>query len=241
MTRPASAIGAPAAVAVALLLLTGCAAGDAGSEASSSSAPSASPSPSASSSDEPAAVDTSDWLEYATHDGDMTYRYPADWTLESESELFEPDGSYSRWMDSATLTAPNGQTLLRSSDFVDIGGMCEGPSTGEVLGSEPIDVAPLVEGEGEDEQVIATVALDGDPMVLSIGITAAANLGDGELACPFYNVFGTSDGGVSMGTHLQVSNDDPLWNVDSVDDARAYMETDEYATILEILRSVRTS
>lgn len=246
MARRTAALGLAAA-----LVLAGCASGSLAGD----DEPSATPAPSSqtetsgsepAASEEPQGIDTSAWLEYSTRDGDMTYRYPADWTLESSSELVAPDEGRDdvqdpseRWMDASTLTAPTGQPLLHSADFVDIGGWCDAANQGTVLHEEPIDLGWVMP---DTTPVIAAIAFDGDPMIFAMGITAAESIGDdGQLACPFYFVFESSDGGASMGTHFQVSNDDPLWNIDSLDDAFAYTETDEYATLLEILRTVQTS
>ncbi|MBO1770900.1 hypothetical protein [Agrococcus sp. TF02-05] len=170
--------------ALGALLLTGCAAGAQAepsalatphADPAASAAPVASASPTASG--DARAVDTGDWLAFATERGSVSFRCPPRWTLEAESELFAPDAErtdvqvpHERWMDSATLTALNGQQLLAMHDFVDIGG---GPC-GELRPLEVLAVEPS------------------------------------------------------------------LWTIDSLDDAGSYMETDEYATIVEILGSYRT-
>lgn len=256
-----------AAAALALLVLTACsdpAAPTPSVSTPSVSTPSADPDPERGPSEpapsEPAPsspapserVDTSAWLTYSTHDGDMTYRYPADWTLTSESTFASPDAGrddvvdpYERWMDSSTLTAPNGQRLLASYDFVDIGGACppEHRLPIEVLATEPASAAPLTDGE---ETVIATVAVarpDGR-WTFGIGVTSTDHLPAEGVGCGVYLVAASSDGGFSIGTHLTVGSyeeTDALWTIASLDDAHAYMQTAEYATLLEILRSVRTS
>ncbi|GAA1422242.1 hypothetical protein [Agrococcus citreus] len=246
-----------AATAALLLsaLLVGCAgAAGAPSEAPSADpAPSASPSPSPSPSGTPQAdagvIDTTSWQEFATDDGSIAFRYPADWALEAESERFAPDEGrddvddpFVRWMDSATLTAPNGQQLLQMTDFIDIGGTC-----GDV--SEPVEVLATETGAGTaladaSATSIATVALGtvDDRWRVGVGITGDEWL-DATETCAISFVLGSSDGGVSIGTHFELAagGEDALWTVDTLDDARAYMETAEYATILEILRSVEVA
>lgn len=241
-----------AAAVAALLALSGCA--GAAAPAPSEPAPAPSASTSADPSVEPSAsadplVTTDDWLDYATSDGSVSFRYPPTWTLEADSEPFSPGGSTDtqappeRWADSATLTAPNGQQLLAMHDFVDIGGSCGGFTFPlEVLATEPARAEPLLPDDGNP--VIATVALgtDDDRWRVGVGITSSGSIERAD-ACHVYFVGSSSDGGVSFGTHFQLSSagEDPLWTVDSLDDARAYMETDEYATIIEILRSFETS
>lgn len=245
------------AAALATALLSGCAGLGAlappsptSTSAAPSRAPMPTPDPATSSSSDPgraAAVATDGWLEYVSTDGTASFRYPPSWTLDAQSERFAPDADrddvqdpYVRWFDSATLTAPNGQQLLAMHDFVDVGGSCDAPVPLEVLSTEPAAARPLDE---EDEAIIATVALRAGEghWKMGIGVTGAAWI-DGDEACTVYFIGGSSEGGVGFGTHFQMSlgERDPLWSVDSLDDARAYMETDEYATIIEILRSYRT-
>jgi len=232
--RTRSRVLALLALAVPLALV-GCAASEpVQQDETGASAPATSPesSPSAS-----ADVDTSGWLEYATHDGDLTYRYTADWTLESTTGQ-DAEGT-SRWFDSATLTAPNGQVLLQSYDLVDLGGACGGPERFqplEILATEPL------EGAASDT-TIATVALRSVDGRWTFGM----GLVGGDLpttdTCVVHFTASTSDGGFLLGTTTTITSngDDPLWTVDTLDDATAYMQTDEYATLLEILRSVRTA
>lgn len=238
MSRP---LAITAAVA-ALLALTGCA----GAAAPAPSEPAASftAAPSASAPTDPSAepsasaaplVMTDDWLEHASSDGSVSFRYPPTWTLEATAEP-HPDPDELPW-EAATLTAPNGQELLRMAQFPDIGGSCEAPLAFDVLAVEPAASMPF---EQEDDAVIATVAVPiGERWEMGIGITSTTR-SEGA-GCQLYFVGMSSAHPVSMGTHFSMPREDPLWMVDSLDDARAYMETDEYATIIEILRSFETS
>jgi hypothetical protein len=236
---------APLAAVIALVVLVGCA--QPAEPAVSSAPPSASSEPGgdAAPSPTPEGIDTSDWLTYATHDGDMTYRYPADWTLESEAQFFSPDADrddvedpYARYMDAAVLTAPNGQALLHSYDFVDLGGACGGPETFqpvELLATEPLAASA--------DTTIVTAALRSVDGRWTFGMGLVSGDVSTIDTCVVQFTTGSSDGGLFLGTSPTIASngDDPLWTVDTLDDARAYMETEEYATILEILRSVRLS
>ncbi|WP_425843853.1 hypothetical protein [Agrococcus sp. TSP3-2-1] len=231
-----------AAAVAALLALTGCA--GAAAPAPSEPAPSFTAAPSASAPTDPSAepsasaappVMTDDWLEYASSDGSVSFRYPPTWTLEATAEP-HPDPDELPW-EAATLTAPNGQELLRMAQFPDIGGSCEAPLAFDVLAVEPAASMPF---EQEDDAVIATVAVPiGERWEMGIGITSTTR--SAGAGCQLYFVGMSSAHPVSMGTHFSMPREDPLWMVDSLDDARAYMETDEYATIIEILRSFETS
>lgn len=238
MSRPL----AIAAAVAALLALTGCA--GAAAPAPSEPAPSFTAAPSASAPTDPSAepsasadplVMADDWLEYASSDGSVSFHYPPSWTLEATAEP-HPDPDELPW-EAATLTAPNGQELLRMAQFPDIGGSCEAPLAFDVLAVEPAASMPF---EQEDDAVIATVAVPiGERWEMGIGITSTTR-SEGA-GCQLYFVGMSSAHPVSMGTHFSMPREDPLWMVDSLDDARAYMETDEYATIIEILRSFETS
>ncbi|QUW17737.1 hypothetical protein [Agrococcus sp. Marseille-Q4369] len=231
-----------AAAVAALLALTGCA--GAAAPAPSEPAPSFTAAPSASAPTDPSAepgasadplVMTDDWLEHASSDGSVSFRYPPTWTLEATAEP-HPDPDEPPW-EAATLTAPNGQQLLRMAQFPDIGGSCEAPLAFDVLAVEPAASMPF---EQEDDAVIATVAVPiGERWEMGIGITSTTR-SEGA-GCQLYFVGMSSAHPVSMGTHFSMPREDPLWMIDSLDDARAYMETDEYATIIEILRSFETS
>lgn len=228
--------------AVAVLVLAGCAqpaaeptaAPERTDAASATAAPSSAPTPEPSSD----AIDTSDWLEFRTADDDASFRYPSDWTLDAEAEPFAPDSGHDdvdatdgRMMDAATLTAPNGQELLGLYDIVDVGAACDTAFPFVVLAEEPSSV---------DGTTIATVAIgtEAERWIMGIGMVDDERLLQDE-TCYVYFTTGTSAGGIAFGTHFQMwsSDDDPLWSIDSLDDARAYMETDEYRTIIEILRS----
>ena len=107
-----------------------------------------------------------------------------------------------------------------------------------MLAAEPGPGTGLADGGATSIATVALGTVDGRWRV-GVGITGEASL-DAAETCAVDFVAGSSDGGVSMGTHFQLDavGDDVLWTVDTLDDARAYLETAEYATILEILRSV---
>lgn len=241
--RPFRAVLAAIVAAAVPLALAGCASASDGDAVGDSSQPSPSASAEPTSS-EAEAIDTSDWLEYSTHDGDMTYRYPADWVLESESTFFSPDADrddvqepYERWMDGSTLTAPNGEQLLEAYDVVDLGGACGDPENFqpvEVLATEPLEGAST-------ETAIATLAIGTVDGRWTFGMGLVSGQLSTVASCVAHFTTGTSDGGMLIGTRSTITSagDDPLWTIDTLEDAAAYMETEEYATILEILRSVR--
>ncbi|MCH1884081.1 hypothetical protein [Agrococcus sp. ARC_14] len=78
-----------------------------------------------------------------------------------------------------------------------------------------------------------------------MGITDAERLRE-PIGCPFYFIVGgpAADGELggilTFGSEAQVTGigDADVWIVDSLDDANAYIETDEYATLQQILLSL---
>lgn len=199
-------------------------------------------------------IDTTTWVEWVSSDGFTSLRHPADWDAASES--VEPPEAFrdiNPVLDSVELSAPNGQMLVGLWDYVDVGGMCDAESVRaiELLALEETDLpfdragaqAEIDEWfPGEDVEgrrpVLATYALgtvDGRWNV-GVGLVEARRMQ--HETCYVYNIAST----FGAGTAFEVTTaPDPLWTVDTLDDARAYMETAEYATILEILRSVEVA
>ena len=72
---------------------------------------------------------------------------------------------------------------------------------------------------------------------VGVGLTAPERFEHGS-TCSVDNIASSFAAGTDFGT---TSRPGALWTVDSLDDARASMETAEYATIVEILRSVEVA
>lgn len=200
-------------------------------------------------------IDTTTWVAWESSDGFASLRHPADWTAVTGSddapERFRETNSV---LDSVELTAPNGQMLVGLWDFVDVGGVCDAESIRpiEVLAMEETDLpfdrdaaqAEIDEWHpGTDVEskrpVLATYALgttDGR-WTVGIGHTTPERFEHGS-TCYVYNIASSFASGTAFGIS---TTPDPLWTVDTLDDARAYMATAEYATIVEILRSVEVA
>lgn len=252
---------ATTALALTAMLLAGCAAPAAEpttAPTATTTAPTAVPAPTDTATASPDAaagvIDTTSWVEWVSSDGYTSLRHPVEWVAETTTESAPEDfRDVNNVIDSVELTAPNGQMLVGLWDFVDVGGLCDEGSVQpvEMLALEetalPFDRAAAqaeidewFPGEDvEDERpVLATYALgtvDGR-WNFAVGYTSAGQME--RDACRVYNIAGT----FAAGTAFDVTSaPNPLWTVDSLDDARAYMETTEYATILEILRSVEVT
>lgn len=234
--RTAAALGLVA-------LLAGCAqpaaepsvAPSPASTASETPTPTGSPTPSASVATDPMA----DWQLIQPESGRTQFRIPADWT--ADVALEELDGEP---VDTVVVRRPDGQVQLRFSQAPgDVGGGCPTPPPSELLDMEPLSL----DGEASEPVAFGAVAieLDDGRWVFAMGITGEAQLSE-PLTCPFYFVTGgpAEPGGfgglLAFGTESQVTGtgDAAVWVVDSLDDARAYAESEEYATLKQILLSL---
>lgn len=246
--------GAAAVLALASLL-AGCAAPAAAPSAvpTASDSPSAAPSPSPTASATPAADPMAGWQLIQPESGRTQFRIPADWSADVSFE--ELDGEP---VDGVVVRRPDGQPLLRFSQAPgDVGGSCtvegsDGLSTFAPREGVLLDEVPIVlgtQGSPLEDLAVGAVAveLDDGSWLFGMGITAEARLQE-PLGCPFSFVAGgpaASDelgGLLAFGTQpqLAVEPDGAIWVVESLDAAWAYVETDEYATLKSILRSLET-
>ncbi|MGY3127866.1 hypothetical protein ACVWW9_001365 [Agrococcus sp. UYP33] len=241
--------GAAAVLALGALL-AGCA------------APATEPSAAPTATDAPAATPTAtaaptasadpmaDWQLIQPESGRAQFRIPADWS--ADVTFAEQDGEP---IDGVTVRRPDGQPQLTFSQAPgDVGGICtvegsDGVSTPMLPDSELLDTAPLALGDGSaDAEAVAfgavAVELEDGRWIFGMGITAEEWLQE-PLGCPFYFITtgpapeGEPGGIMTFATESQLSGmgDAAIWIVDSIEDARAYLETEEYATLKQILLS----
>lgn len=231
-------------------LLAGCAAPGAPtppatdpgpSVASHSSPPSAQPTATQ------AAGPMADWQVVRPESGRTQFRIPAGWSADMTFEEV-----YGEPVDGVIIRRPDGQQQLRFSQAIgDVGGICavEGPdgiSRPVQPAGELLDTAPILPALDDEEVAFGAVAVERDDgtWTFGMGITAAERLQE-PLGCPFYFVIGGPGelGGIlSFGTESQLTGtgEGSVWVVDSLDDARAYLETEEYATLKQILVSLES-
>lgn len=252
---------ATAAVLALAGLLAGCAAPTSVPSVAptASAAPTAAPTPSPAAAASPTAAPaaTADpmagWQLIQPESGRTQFRIPADWSADVSFEEFDGEPG-----DGVVVRRPDGQPLLRFSQAPgDVGGLCtvEGsdgistpaPPDGVLLDREPI----VLDTQGSPLEDLAVgavaVALDDGRWIFGMGITEEARLQE-PLGCPFYFVAGgpaaagALGGLLSFGTQSQlaVEPDGAIWVVESLEAARAYAETDEYATLKRILLSLET-
>lgn len=173
-----------------------------------------------------AGVDTSGWQQIPAGDGAVTFRIPADWSTQ------EADG---------------GLAILRGDGERQLG-LVQGPDTGDgscldasgtavswrtvPLERDAVDVA----GAGDASFGAAALQLDGQ-WIVSVGLVPTAEAASPR--CPIVHDLGTDAGAWSFGSEVIVtgSGDGSPWAVGSLDDARAYVGTEEFRIIRAILMS----
>lgn len=121
-----------------------------------------------------------------------------------------------------------------------LGGSC-GPSHVplQTLDSQPVDV-PYVSGYGAPVPLFGFRVLDGT----AVGLQVRGSLGlyqetEFQDSCMYYNTVGTPNGLLGFATALQVRLDDSEGLAfNSMDEARAFMETEEYADLKRLFLSM---
>lgn len=238
------------AVALAALMLVGCAAPSAPAEPSG-----AAPAPTASTAaPEPQPTETPDpragWRSIETQDGLFRWQIPADWTVVDES--FEAEDGLG-WANRLTVTSELGQDLafFGSASYGDRGGICASAD------------APLVDAEGfvpaliHDDELIdlgeGLLGMDLEP-VEGARLVAHTSTSDDEaftfyagytqhpmredaVPCLQYADVAVPDDypHTSFGTTYSIRS---LWDVDSFEQGAAYTETEEYRELMEMFRSL---
>ncbi|CAN5363547.1 hypothetical protein BH10ACT7_BH10ACT7_16140 [soil metagenome] len=212
--------------AALVVVITGC-----GAPTNPSADPSSSPRPSASSTPTPTAVAEEEWVTYTTPSGLATFELPATWYV----EVVNP----------SKLQLLNDERILTLTFLEQIGG----------IGSPPCDATYPY--ETLDDVEIPIVSTNTDPTwnvpsriayraiqfpgMVAAGLgTTDAIAGQGGQTCGFFNIIGTQTlGQFSFATQMSVDQDFPGLTFATMDEARAFMQTPVYATLMRILTSVR--
>jgi hypothetical protein len=223
MRRAITALLTASALAV---VVTGC-----GAPPAPSGDPSNSPRPSASSTPTSTAPAVDEWVTYTTPSGLATFELPATWYV----EVVNP----------TKLQLLNDERILTLTFLEQIGGAgsppCSAPYPYETLD----DVEIPIESVNTDPVVnvpprVAFRAIQFPGMVAaSIGTTDAV-AGQGGQTCGFFNTVGSPTlGQFSFATQLSVDMDFPGFTFATMDEARAFMTTPVYKTLMRILTSLR--
>lgn len=229
----------PGALLVAVALLSGCAAPGAPVPAPTSPSASEASTPGPSIGELEPVDPTAEWQTVRPGSGRTQFRIPADWTADVSFQEIDGDA-----VDGVVIRRPDGQQQLGLSQAPgDVGGICEAIPAGVLLDSEPLSLGSEHQWmSGGPAFGAVAVQLGDGRWVFGMGITGEERLRE-PLSCPFYFITGGPGelGGIlSFGTESQLTGTGAgsVWVVDSLDDARAYLETEEYATLKQILLSL---
>lgn len=199
--------------------------------AASSPSPSASVSAPPTTSPENTTAPASDWTNYTTTDGDLTFEHPADWNILDRSSESPTGGIF-------VEVVGNNKTFATLETNVITGAECMAEQPYSILDSEPL---PALAQPGSTPWFVFQGRMDPtatDPAranVLAYGITSAPEP-TGPTACPIYHFFmWPPSGAVFAGIY------DPFLPVGEphIDTPQAYMETQEYQDIRRMITSLR--
>lgn len=222
------------------LLLVACAPGPA---AAPSSPPSTTPTSAApAASDAPPQEDQ--WQRFSTIDGMASVAVPPTWTVEggaSSSELGETQWLWIRnasGQEMAVLGIGTGDGRGGYCDDWDGDGSSFVPARIHLV--EEVDVTGDSLDDGPPAYLsAATVGTGEDTFALRVGYTAERPEGD-RMPCPLWNDVAVPDGYpvVELGSPGPEMGEG-MWSVDSFEAGERYTETEEYATLIDVLRSLQ--
>jgi hypothetical protein len=239
-------IGSPrGAVSVAFcpaLLLAACAPPGAPPETSSPSAPSATassapatPTPSGTgATSSPSDPTASDWTNFTTPDGQLTFDYPAEWTVKDRAAEAAPGGVF------VEVLAGTGKSIATLRTNMVTGSECLEKYPYSLIDSEEL---PALEQQGQTPRFVfegranptATDAAESNP--LAYGITSGPEP-SGPTACPIFHFFTWPPSGAVFGGVYNPFDTTP-GNPPHVDTPQSYTETAEYRDIRKTITSLR--
>lgn len=200
----------------------------------------ASPKPSPSAEPEPAPTPTQEvWERFADPRTPGSFEIPPGWTV-GESEESEPEHEIYRF----ELRDGSGDVQLTyARKVMGLGGGCSGMSqTVTELEVEPFELPGYVAHPGDYAPDISpsfTFTVIEDAQRPGFYGTLAVRDGAPATDCFYYNLVRTESALVSFADTLKVTAYDAPHYFETMDEARAYMATEEYATLKRVLLSLR--
>ncbi|WP_198677556.1 hypothetical protein [Leucobacter luti] len=179
------------------------------------------------------------WERFSDERLTQSFELPPGWTVQ---ELGGPNDM--GIVQLGVLDPTGAQRLVFMNAVQGLGGACgELPQQAiEELDACPVEIPGYVAApDGVTELVAPRVVFRAAPV--AEGALASLALADDvpPLSCMYVNLLHTSGGLTAFGTALQVDTYDPQsqWLFGSMDEARAYTQTDDYAQLVRILQSFR--
>ena len=207
------------------------------SEPTSTSAPTAPTAPTETPSVTPTPTEAP-WERFSDERMDYSFETPPGWTVEEMPTSYASAGI----VQLAILDPAGVRQLYFSSGVTGLGGACG--TTPPIVIEELDDVSVDIPGYAPMADPLTPL---GPPRVVfrafesEQGVIASLALVDEQPveSCFFYNLLHPEAGMMVFADALQVSADAPPRTFASMDEARAFVETEEYATLQRILSSLQ--
>lgn len=243
MSRRMASLIAVAAIATGVLGLSACAPEPVTPAPTAQPTPTSTPSPTQTPTPEPTQEPTPEaWERFTDPRMSQSFEVPPDWTVQ---EIGSPNDM--GIVQFGVMDESGAQRLFFANTVQGLGGACGDlpVQAVEELDARPVDIPGYVAApdDGTTQLVAPRVVFRAAPV--AEGAIASLALADDvpPESCMYYNLLHTADGLTAFGTRLQVDTYDPQaqWLFGSVDEARAYTQTEDYAKLVRILSSLRVS
>ncbi|QCR20159.1 hypothetical protein [Agrococcus sp. SGAir0287] len=227
-------------VALVAVAVAGCSAAD----ADPASSPGSTASPSASSTPTTAPSASEEPWQTVTADDGATWSMPADWTTVDAST----EGEVGGWLQVDVLDEDGDRVLSYAHDLgglSGLGGACQTFPEVQSFAAEPSQAGfQPVRDEAFLDAAYAIEQADGS-VVLSIGVVPDSAFDASIPRCLVYNsgLHPANGSTVSFATDLQTGSGDAAssttWGFGSFDEARAFADSAEGQTLLQVVESLR--
>lgn len=236
MHRIASSTAVLAAVCAAMLAACGPPAAAPGTGSPPAvSAPTSSPTE-ATASPSGTELSAADWKTFTTSDGQLTFDYPAEWSLRDPADAPANDGGAA-----VEVRNPGGKSMaILRTNVVPVGERCTVKQPYSVYSSEPV---PALAQNGEAPRFVFESRTDPsatDPMKMTAfayGITSVPEA-TGTEACPIEHVFAWPPSGAKFGGVYNPFDTSP-GNPMHADTPEVYAMTSEFEDIRKMIKSLR--
>jgi hypothetical protein len=177
---------------------------------------------------------SSDWKNYTTPDGQLTFEYPAEWTIKDRAAEAAPGGVF------VEVLRENGKSVATLRTNMVTGSECLEKYPYSLIDSKEL---PALAQGGQTPRFVfegranptATDAAAANP--LAYGITSGPEP-SGPTACPIFHFFTWPPSGAMFGGAYNPFDTSP-GNPPQVDTPEGYTETGEYKDIRKMITSLR--
>lgn len=175
-----------------------------------------------------------DWKNYTTADGQLTFRYPAEWTVKDRAAEAAPGGVF------VEVLSDRGKSIATLRTNMVTGAECTEKYPYAVIDTQDL---PALQQGGQTPRFVfegrsnpsASDSPEANP--LAYGITSAPEP-TGSTACPMFHFFTWPPSGAMFGGAYNPFDTTP-GNPPNVDTPQAYTETAEYKDLRKMITSLR--